>query len=150
MANTYTALRYHIVFSTKNREPWLLPAVESRIWEYIGGVAREHRMQSIITGGYRDHVHIIVSIPPSLAVAKAVQILKGSSSRWIHQTFPDMAAFAWQDGYGAFSVGLSQMNDTVNYIRNQQDHHHGKTFQEEYLAFLRKHEIEYDNRYVWG
>ena len=150
MANTFTSLRYHIVFSTKNREPWLFPENEQQIWNYVGGVARENGMQAIVVGGYNDHLHVLVAIPPVLAVSKAIQMLKGASSRWIHQTFNDMAFFAWQDGYGAFTVGLSQVADTVRYIEGQREHHRQRTFQEEYVAFLRKHCIDFDERYVWG
>lgn len=150
MANTYTSLHYHIVFSTKNREPWFTPENEQRIWEYIGGIARDNGMKALKVGGYNDHIHALVSIPPTIAVSKAVQFLKGGSSRWIHETFRDMAAFGWQDGYGAFAVGLSQMPDTVRYIEGQREHHRVKTFQEEYLVFLDKHGVEYDERYLWG
>ncbi len=150
MANTYTSLRYHIVFSTKNREPWFTDETERQIWDYIGGIARENAMQSIIVGGYNDHIHVLVAISPAIAVSKAVQMLKGASSRWIHQTFKDMSSFAWQDGYGAFTVGLSQVSDTVRYIEGQREHHCSSTFQEEYVKFLRKHEIDFDERYVWG
>ena len=150
MANTFTFLRYHIVFSTKNREPWFTKENEGQIWDYIGGIARENGMQAVIVGGYNDHVHALVAVPPTIPLSKAVQMMKGASSHWIHQTFNDMAAFAWQDGYGAFTVGLSQVADTVRYIEGQREHHRARTFQEEYLAFLRKHEITFDERFVWG
>ncbi|MBI1919835.1 MAG: IS200/IS605 family transposase [Geobacter sp.] len=150
MANTYTSLHYHIVFSTKNREPWFTPENEQRVWEYLGGIARDREIKAVQIGGYNDHIHALVAIPPSLAVSKTVQLLKGASSRWIHQTFNDMAAFAWQDGYGAFTVGVSQILDTVRYIEGQREHHSIKTFQEEYVAFLRKHDVEFDERYVLG
>jgi putative transposase len=150
MANTFTSLRYHIVFSTKNREPWFTPENEQKIWDYIGGIARENGMQTVIVGGCNDHIHALVAIPPAMSVSKAVQMMKGASSRWIHQTFKDMAVFAWQDGYGAFTVGLSQVDDTIRYISGQREHHRNKTFQEEYVVFLRKHEIDFDERFVWG
>ena len=150
MANTYTSLHYHIVFSTKNREPWFTHENEQRLWEYLGGIARDNDMKAVQIGGYDDHIHALVAIPPVLAVSKAVQLLKGASSRWIHQTFNNMAAFAWQDGYGAFTVGLSQIPDTVRYIEGQREHHRVKTFQEEYVAFLRKHNVGFDERYVLG
>jgi REP-associated tyrosine transposase len=150
MANTFTSLRYHIVFSTKNREPWFTPENDQKVWDYIGGIARDNGMQTVIVGGFSDHIHALVAIPPAMSVSKAVQMMKGASSRWIHQTFKDMAAFAWQDGYGAFTVGLSQVDDTVRYISGQWEHHRNKTFQEEYVSFLRKHEIDFDERYVWG
>lgn len=150
MANTYTSLHYHIVFSTKNREPWLTPGREKRIWEYLGGVARTNGIIAVQVGGYDDHIHILLAMPPSMAVSKAVQSLKGASSRWIHETDNDMASFAWQDGYGAFTVGLSQIADTVNYIKGQREHHRSQTYGDEYLKILCRHGIEFDERYVMG
>ena len=150
MANTYTSLHYHIVFSTKNREPWLTPENERQIWEYLGGIARDGGMKALRIGGFNDHIHALLALPPTMEVSKAVQLLKGASSRWIHETFKDMAAFGWQDGYGAFTVGLSQLPDTTRYIEGQREHHRGKTFQEEYVTFLRKHGVEFDERYIWG
>jgi REP element-mobilizing transposase RayT len=150
MANTYTALHYHIVFSTKNREPWLVRFKESRIWEYLGGIARANDMKALQVGGYDDHIHLLLAVPAAISLSKAVQLLKAASSRWIHETDNDMAAFAWQDGYGAFTLGVSQIADTVRYIEGQREHHRGKTFQEEYVHFLHKHGVEYDERYVWG
>jgi REP element-mobilizing transposase RayT len=100
-------------------------------------------------GRVEDHVHLLVGLPPTLAVSQAVQFLKGGSSKWIHETFPDLALFAWQDGYGAFSIGTSQIPDTVAYIGTQREHHRRRTYQEEYLAFLRKHGIEFDERFVF-
>ena len=104
MANTYTSLNYHLVFSTKNREPWLIEAVCARLWPYLGGIARENGMKALEIGGVADHVHILVSVPATMALSNAVQLIKGGSSHWIKESFPNMAAFAWQDGYGAFSV----------------------------------------------
>lgn len=101
MANTYTALHYHIVFSTKNREPWLTAENEERIWKYLGGIARDKGLMALQVGGCCNHVHVLLSMPPTIAVSKAVQLLKGASSHWIHETFKDLSAFAWQDGYGA-------------------------------------------------
>ena len=107
MANTFTSLHYHITFSTKRRERWLAPNVEERIWEYLGGIAKTIGMQPHRVGGIEDHVHLVVSLPPTLSVSKGVQLLKGGASKWIHETFPTMSGFAWQDGYGAFSVSKS-------------------------------------------
>ena len=97
-----------------------------------------------------DHVHLLLSIPASLAVSKAVQLIKGGSSHWLKVTFPNMIDFAWQDGYAAFTVSQSQLNDTQAYIRSQPEHHRTKTFIEEYRAFLARHRIEYDDRYLLG
>ena len=149
MANTYTALNYHFIFSTKNREPWIKQEFQLRIWEYIGGIARSNGMTAFCVGGVEDHIHILLRIPPALAVSKAMQLLKGGSSHWIHDTFPELTGFGWQDGYGAFTVSQSAMEDTKRYIQRQREHHQGRTFKEEYLAFLQKYEVEYDERYLW-
>ncbi len=150
MANTYSALHYHIVFSTKNREPWLVADKEARVWEYLGGIARANGMKALKVGGYDDHIHLLLALPATISVSKAVQQLKGASSRWIHESDNDMMAFAWQDGYGAFTVGLSQIADTVRYIEGQRAHHRMKSFQEEYVYFLNKHDVAFDESYVWG
>jgi REP element-mobilizing transposase RayT len=150
MANTFTSLHYHIIFSTKNRERWIDQAVEQRIWEYLGGIARQNDMKALQIGGIEDHVHLVIGIPASLAVSKALQFLKGGSCRWIHETFPELARFQWQDGYAAFAVSKSQVPDVVRYVANQREHHKGLTFQDEYKAFLQRHDIDFDERYVWG
>jgi putative transposase len=150
MANTYTSLHYHIVFSTKNREPFIKKDMRERIWAFLGGIARENKMTALYIGGTEDHIHILLMAPPAMALSKMVQLLKGGSSKWIHETFPEMRGFAWQDGYGAFTVSKSHLPEIVRYIQGQEEHHRAKTFQEEYLAFLQKHGIEYDERYVWG
>ena len=150
MANTFTCLHYHLIFSTKNREPWITTDVEQRIWEYLGGIARTNNMKALQIGGIEDHVHVVTGIPPSLAVSKALQLLKGASSKWIHETFSNMAGFEWQDGYGAFTVSKSNLPDVIDYAAHQREHHKVRTFQDEYRAFLAKHGIEYDEKYVWG
>ena len=149
MSNTYTSLHYHIVFSTKHRECRITPEIEQRIWAYLGGIARENRMKPLQIGGIDDHIQILVGAPATMAPAKAAQLIKGGSSSWIHTEFPALQRFAWQDGYGAFTVSKSHLSDVTAYIRNQRQHHHGKTFQEEFLALLERHEIEYDERYLW-
>ena len=92
----------HVVFSTKDRRPFLTPDVQERLWPYLGGIARENKMRALKVGGVADHVHMLVSLPSTMAVAKAVQLIKGNSSKWIHETFPNLATFEWQEGYGAF------------------------------------------------
>ena len=150
MANTYTSLHYHIVFSTKNRVKNISERIERRVWAYLGGVARKHRMTALQVGGYEDHVHALVIAPPSVAPSQAVQFLKGESSRWMHEEFPELRGFAWQDGYGAFTVGKSNLSQVIRYIQTQREHHRKRTFQEEYLEFLQRHGVEYDEQYVWG
>jgi REP element-mobilizing transposase RayT len=150
MANTYTSLHYHIVFGTKNREPWITPDIEQRIWAYLGGIARENGATPVKIGGVEDHVHIILGMPATLAPSKAVQLLKGGSSKWVHDTFPALAGFGWQDGYGAFTVSKSNLPEVIQYVEGQREHHRAKTFQEEYRAFLDKCGVGYDERYLWG
>jgi REP element-mobilizing transposase RayT len=106
-------------------------------------------MKAVAVGGMDDHVHILLSLPATITLAKAVQLIKGGSSLWIHETFPNQRDFAWQEGYGAFTVSVSQLDKTIAYINNQETHHRKITFQEEYLDFLKKHGVEYDERYLW-
>jgi len=149
MANTYTSLSYHMIFSTKNREPWLVPDIEQRIWEFIGGIARTNHMIALQIGGVEDHIHALITAPPTIAPAQIAQYLKGGSSKWIHEEFRSLRSFAWQDGYGAFTVSKSNIPEVIKYIQNQREHHRTKTFQEEYLCFLNKNGTEYDERYLW-
>ena len=140
---------YHCVFSTKDRRPLITPDLQERLWPYLGGIARENRMTALCVGGMPDHVHILLSLPSTVAVAKAIQLIKCGSSKWVHDEFPKHREFAWQEGYGAFSIGIGQVDTTVRYIQNQAEHHRRKSFQEEFLAFLKRHKIEYDPRYIW-
>ena len=107
-------------------------------------------MKAVTIGGVEDHLHLLLAIPPTLTVSKALQLLKGGSSAWIKQTFPGMRRFGWQDGYGAFTVSKSSVPEVVDYIKDQRQRHRKKTFQEEFKAFLKKHDIEYDERYLGG
>lgn len=150
MANTYTCLFYHVVFSTRNREPWIAREYEARVWDYLGGVAKQNDIAPVKIGGVADHVHLALRIPQTLSVSDAVKAIKGGSSKWIHDTFPKLSGFGWQDGYGAFTVSKSRLPEVVDYIATQREHHRTRTFQEEYLGLLEKHEVEYDERYVWG
>jgi REP element-mobilizing transposase RayT len=150
MANTYASLHYHIIFSTKNRERWITPDVEPRLWAYLSGIARDNKIQTLKIGGTADHVHLVLGLPPTLALSKAVQLLKGGSSKWIHETFPVLRQFGWQDGYGAFTVSKSHLAEVIHYVETQREHHRRRTFQEEFRAFLDRHDVEYDERYIWG
>ena len=149
MANTFSCLNIHCVFSTKERVPVLNPDIRERLWPYIGGIAKQNGMIPKCIGGVSDHVHLLVTLPTTFAVAKAVQLIKAGSSAWIHQTFPNLRNFAWPQGYGAFSVGISQVQETVHYIEQQLEHHRTRTFQEEYLTFLKKHGAHFDEKYLW-
>jgi len=150
MANTYTSLNYHIVFSTKDRFPWIRLEIEQRVWAYIGGIARKHRMTALQVGGVEDHIHALVMSPPTIAPCDIAKFLKGESSLWISEEFPWLKKFSWQVGYAAFTVSKARVPDVVRYIQNQREHHRVRTFQEEYLEFLVANGIDYDERYVWG
>jgi REP-associated tyrosine transposase len=115
----------------------------------IGGVARENRMKALAIGGTTDHVHALLSLPATMSFAKGVQLIKGGSSKWIHDTFVKYRKFEWQEGYGAFSVSASQATRTIAYINNQKDHHRKRTFEEEFIELLDKHGINYDRRYLF-
>jgi REP-associated tyrosine transposase len=121
----------------------LSPNLRDRLWPYLGGIARENKIKALAIGGAADHVHILISLPATLSLAKPIQLLKGNSSKWIRETFPKMHSFAWQEGYGAFSVSLSGVDATVAYIRNQSEHQRRRTFLEEFATILRKHGFEH-------
>ncbi|MFA5206599.1 MAG: IS200/IS605 family transposase [Lentisphaeria bacterium] len=148
MGNSYISRHIHAVFRTKNNAPFLSPSVQEQMYPYLGGIAKEHHMKLLKVGGIEDHVHLLLSVPPDLAVTKAMQILKGGSSKWIHITVPSLLSFSWQEGYGAFSIGVSQIAPTASYIANQRDHHQNMNFNYEFIAFLKKHGIPYDERYL--
>ncbi len=150
MANTFSSLFYHVVFSTKNRAPDIKPEIEERLWAYVGGIARKHKMTALQIGGVEDHLHALLLAPPILSPSQIAQFLKGESSKWIHEEFQQLRGFAWQDGYGAFTVSKSRVPEVIRYVQNQRTHHHKQTFQEEYRQFLKRHGIDYDERYVWG
>ncbi len=149
MSHSFTSNLMHSTFSTKNRYPFITSDLESRLWPYIGGIAKENRMKALAIGGTADHVHLLLSIPGMMSFAKAVQLIKGGSSKWVHDTFPRHQRFGWQEGYGAFSVSASQAPRTIAYINNQKEHHRRRTFEEEFLELLRKHGIAYDSRHVF-
>jgi putative transposase len=146
---SYVSSYFHCIFSTKERRPLIKPELRERLWPFLGGVARQNKMKAIEVGGVEDHVHVLLSLPSTMPISKAVQLIKGGSSKWIHETFPEHRLFAWQEEYGAFSVSVSQLEKTIEYIRKQPEHHRKMTFQEELLALLNKHRIEYDERYLW-
>ena len=150
MANSYTSLFIHIIFSTHNRERVLISALRNRLWAYMGGIARENKIKPVSIGGTMDHAHMLISIPAIIPVAKAVQLVKGGSSKWLHENISSFRNFAWQEGYGAFSIGASQVDEVAAYIARQEEHHRVKSFQEEYLNYLKEYRIEYDERYLWG
>jgi putative transposase len=142
-------LNIHIVFSTKNRQPLILPEWEDRLHGVIGGTLRTVKSMLLCAGGVEDHIHLLVSLARDLSVSDAVRNIKTDSSKWIHETFADLTAFHWQDGYAAFSVSHSQLEIVKAYIANQKIHQRKQSYQDEVRQFLRLHEIEPDERYMW-
>ena len=149
MPHSYVSNFVHYVFSTRERFPFVDQELESRLWPYIGGIARENGMKALAIDGTHDHVHTLLSLPAPLSVAKAIQLVKGGSSKWVHDQLPKYRKFEWQDGYGAFSVSASQVKSVIGYINGQKEHHRKKTFEEEFVEFLDKHGVHYDPRYVF-
>lgn len=146
---SYISSYHHCVFSTKERRPIITPELRDRLWPFLGGIARHNQMKAIEIGGVEDHVHILLSIPATMPISKAMQLIKGGASKWVHDTFPEHRLFAWQEKYGAFSVSESRVDSIIQYIKGQQAHHRKMSFQEEFVALLKKHRIEYDERYLW-
>ena len=149
MAHSYTKILIHYIFSTKNREKIMTIELQERLWAYMGGIAKGNNMKALAIGGIEDHVHLLISLPVTLSISKAIQLIKGGSSKWVHDTFPDYSKFNWQEGYGAFSVSISQIKNTIAYINRQKEHHLKESFQDEYISVLEEHVIDYDKRYVW-
>src|SRR5947207_2806077 len=146
MPQSFTCLHFHLIFSTKNRAASITPDLQPRLYDYIGGILRAEKSRLLAAGGMPDHVHLLCALSKELAVADSLRLIKANSSKWIHETFPQHQSFAWQ---GAFAVSYSHLDDVKQYIARQADHHRTKTFQEEFVAFLRKHDIEFDERYLW-
>jgi putative transposase len=149
MAGTYNKLYYHIVFSTKNRQPFISPSLEDELYKYISGVLRGIGGSCIEINGMQDHIHFLTILPPKIAVSDALRDIKANSSKWIHETKPEQAAFAWQDGFAAFTVSKSQVEPVREYNLDQKQHHAQRDFKSELLGLLERHEIEYDERYIW-
>lgn len=150
MPHSYVQCRLHCIFSTKGRRNLIPADVQPRVWAYIGGIARENTMTALAADGTGDHAHVLLAIPATITIAKAMQLIKGGSSLWLHETFPTMREFAWQDGYAAFSVSPSRLDETIRYIQQQDEHHRTLSFEEEFKRFLERHGVEYDPRHVFG
>ena len=149
MANTYTKLLYHIIFSTKRREPLITDALRVDLYPYIDGILRGQSATLLEIGGIVDHIHLLIRAGSNVSVSTLVRLVKSNSSKWVNERPNARGRFAWQEGYGAFTVSLSQLPGVRGYIQGQQAHHRAKTFQEEFLEFLKRHEIEYDESYLW-
>ncbi len=150
MSSTLANLTYHIVFSTKFREPLITPSLRDELHPYIGGIVRNKGGVLIRIGGIADHIHIVARLRPDIAVSDMLRIVKANSSKWVNERSKHGGGrFAWQTGYGAFTVSPSQLPGLNEYVEHQEEHHRSRSFQEEYVAILKKHGVEYDERYIF-
>jgi REP element-mobilizing transposase RayT len=149
MAGTYTKLYYHIVFSTKHRQCYITDSIENDLHNYISGIVLGIGGVCIEINGASDHIHILAILPPKIAVSDALRTIKANSSKWVHETYRQLAEFGWQDGFSAFTVSKSQVDPVRQYIRDQKSHHREGDYQSELVGLLEKHDVEYDEQYLW-
>jgi len=149
MAGKYLSLMVHFVWSTAEREPWITDDWNDDLYKFIGGVFRKKNASLLAAGGISDHIHLYASLPSTVTVAEMVNAAKANSSRWIHEEFRNRKGFAWQEGYGAFSVSKSAEDNVTRYINHQAEHHRRRDFKNEFIELLERHEVEYDDRYIW-
>ena len=149
MAGKHLSLLVHFVWSTAAREPWIGLDWQDDLFGIVGGIMRKKNARLISAGGMFDHVHLYASLPSTTSIADFVNTVKSNSSRWVHESFATRKGFAWQEGYGAFSVSKSEEHRVIRYIRNQRQHHAKRTFKEEYLEFLIQNEVDYDEKCLW-
>lgn len=149
MPQSFGSLPCHIVFSTKNRIGWINDVLAPQLYSYIGGILNNEKMKLLAAGGMPDHVHLLVSLSRVHSVAQVVNLVKANSSSWIHKTCPDLASFAWQSGYGAFAASRTDIEMIRGYIAKQKEHHSAESYQDEFRAILRAHDLYWDEKYVW-
>ncbi len=149
MSSTHTNLLFHVVYSTKYRHNLITTELQSRLYEYVGGIVREQKGVLLEMGGIQDHVHLLAKLSPTIAISDVLRIIKANSSKWVNETFELSRPFAWQRGFGAFSVSASNTDEVSHYIRNQEQHHRKLTFREEYRLFLSRHGIEFNEKYLF-
>ncbi len=150
MARSCTNMLAHIIFSTKERAPLIRPDLAPRLFAYLGGIVRELRGVALAINGTPDHVHVLARLPSTLSVADFLRVLKTNSARWVHENWPIHKSFGWQLGYGAFRVSESNVPAVSAYVAGQEEHHRKVSFQEEFLAHLKKNHIEVNERYLWN
>lgn len=149
MSKSYTNLIYHIVFSTKERQPVITTTSRARLYDYIGGIIRGQGGISLGTGGMADHVHVLAKLRPDKSLSDVLRDVKSNASGWMHEVFPELTDFSWQNGYGAFTVSASQVANVQAYIARQEEHHQRRSFRDEFIGLLRVNGIEFDERYLW-
>ncbi len=149
MGQSLNKIYVHLVFSTKLRNPLITNTINEELFDYLGGICKNLECNPIQVGGYKDHVHVLCLLSKKIALMKLLEEVKSQSSKWIKTKGSEFESFYWQNGYGAFSVNPTEIEVVKNYIKNQEEHHKTKSFQEEFLAFLKKYNIEYEDRYIW-
>jgi len=148
MPHSYSVGLYHCVFATKQRRPLLNEEVIAELPSLLNGIAHRFGMNLLAFGGMENHIHALLSLPATMSLARAVKLLKGSSSKWIHERFAAHQDFAWQEGYGAFSIGISQKDRTERYILNQKEIHRNRTFEQEFKIFLIRHGLKWNDEFA--
>ena len=149
MAGTFTNLLFHVVFSTKHRQPIITTDLQPELYKYIGGIVRGQDGVLLEIGGIPDHVHLVTKFRADVSVAEMLRLIKANSSKWVNERPHPMGRFEWQAGYGAFSIGESQAPRVIRYIQDQEKHHRRMTFQDEFRKLLTRYRVEFDERYVW-
>lgn len=149
MPTAWTQNFYHLTFSTRQRANLITPALESRLYPFIGGIVRDLRCTLLSIGGMPDHVHLLVHYRPDLSHSDLVRHIKARSSKWVHETYLEFKRFAWQEGYGGFTVSKSAVASVADYIARQSEHHQRQDFKTEFLTLLRRHGIEFDEAAVF-
>jgi REP element-mobilizing transposase RayT len=149
MPHSYSNLLIHVVFGTKGRTRSIDATIQPDLWAYMGGIVHEMRGTARLINGIEDHVHMLISLPADISLAECLRVVKTNSSRWLHEAFPRHRSFAWQTGYGAFSVSASNEKQVFKYIQDQERHHRRMSFEEEFISLLRKHGVSFDERYLW-
>src|SRR5215472_14293165 len=147
MSHSYAQNHIHLVFSTKDRQKLITKTLQKKLWAYMAGICKSYDMLAFAIGGMEDHVHLLFRLPPVITLSHAISVVKANSSSWMRE---HGTAFAWQKGYGAFSVSSSHIQTVIRYIENQEAHHRKRTFEKEFVALLDKHGIQYDPNFVFG
>jgi putative transposase len=149
MPQSLARLHVHLIFSTKNREPKLSDNIRQPLHSYIAVVLQNFKCPAVLINSVADHIHILLELSRTVSVSQAVEEIKTTSSKWLKHQSPELASFTWQAGYGAFAVSESNVQIVRDYIADQKEHHASKSFAEEYRSFLKKHNVAYDEQYVW-
>jgi len=147
LSHTFDRIHIHLIFSTKGRQKLIPQEVQPKLWSYMAGICHNKGIEPIAINGTDNHAHVLFHLPPTIGLAKAVNLIKANSSRWMNE---HKGKFAWQDGYGAFSVSESNTQAVINYIRDQEKHHRKRSYEQEYIGFLKKHGFKFAPKYVFG